>query len=277
MKILITGVSGFLGNHLQKTLTAEFPQHEILPFDEDICQPVKLNNSADYVFHLAAKTDVPESWKTPADFYNVNVTGTANVLEYCRKVGANLTYVNSYPYGIPLYLPIDENHPQAPNSPYNHSKHLAEDICRFYSENFNVKTTVLRLFNVYGAGQNENFLIPKIIKQALFGDSIEVMDLEPKRDYVYIQDVITALISTMNVTLTNFRVYNVGSGKSYSVAEVCEKINILNKPIISLQQKRQNEVPNVLANIAKIGNELNWQPQTTFENGIAKTIEYYKK
>ena len=86
------------------------------------------------MFHLAARTYVPDSWKRPVEFYQTNVLGTANVLEYCRASGASFTLVSSYMYGRPERFPIPEDHPLHAFNPYGHSKLLAEDLARFYRD-----------------------------------------------------------------------------------------------------------------------------------------------
>jgi nucleoside-diphosphate-sugar epimerase len=276
-KLLITGSDGFVGAHLRRSLN----DYEAVTFDVTDGNVVTHNfddAEVSHVFHLAALTSAPESWEKPFDYYYVNMMGTVNILEYCRKTGASMTYVNTYPYGMPLYNPIDEQHPCAPNTAYNHSKHLSEDICRFYAENFNVSVTVLRLFNVYGEGQSPKFLIPHIIKQALFNHQIEVMDLEPKRDYVYIGDVIDAL--KLTIGRKGFNIYNIGSGESKSVKDVCDCVlSILNanKKIVSAEKKRKNEVTDIQADIKKIKHDLGWSPKTSFAAALEKTIRYYQQ
>src|SRR6202011_2766469 len=106
------------------------------------------------------------------------------------------TLVSSYMYGHPERLPIPEDHPLRASNPYSHSKLLAEQITRFYQESFGVPVTIVRPFNLYGPGQSEDFLIPTLIRQALAQDSnaIVVADLTPKRDYIYIDDVVDLLV-----------------------------------------------------------------------------------
>ena len=192
-KILVTGSNGFIGKALIKKLT-------ILGFttigfdiaDGDIAEEGSLgyleNEEISYIFHLAGKTFVPESWSHPYRFYRINVMGTENILEFCRKTGAGLTYVSSYLYGKPEYLPVDENHPVKAYNPYSHSKVIAEEVCRYYRDQFNLGITILRPFNVYGPGQSDRFLIPELIKKILQPetDFIEVMDLKTKtRFHIY--------------------------------------------------------------------------------------------
>ena len=150
--------------------------------DGDIATAEFSYEKLDHVIHLASRTYVPASWENPLDFYRTNASGTTNILDLCRKQGCSLTYVSSYVYGTPQYLPVDENHPVAPVSPYNHSKLVAEDICRFYSEQFGVPVTILRPVNIFGPGQNPSFLIPFIIEQV---DSLKELGVDI--DYFLIQ------------------------------------------------------------------------------------------
>ncbi|HWY98386.1 MAG TPA: SDR family oxidoreductase, partial [Bacteroidia bacterium] len=209
-KVLITGSNGFIGKQLKKQLLTE--GYEIAEFnsaDGDISKTELSFKGIDNVFHLAGKSFVPDSWKNPKAFYDVNVTGTLNVLELCRKTGAGLTFISSFVYGIPKYQPIDECHPVKPANPYGHSKMIAEEICKYYQESFNIKVTIVRPFNIYGAFQSEHFLIPIIIKQ-LFDkkqSKIEVLDLAPKRDYLFLDDLVSATVSLYKKSKTG--IYNV--------------------------------------------------------------------
>ncbi len=129
-----------------------------------------------------------------------------------------------YVYGTPCYLPVDESHPINPASPYNHSKLIAEEICKYYSQTFNFPVTVLRPVNVYGPAHKKEFLIPTIIQQVMDNtiDTINVQDLRPKRDYLFIDDFIAALIST--ISSKGFEIYNIGCGYSISVEKITQVV-----------------------------------------------------
>ena len=277
VRVLVTGSDGFLG----RSLVVDSLEFDIVPFDiadGDVTSYDFGALQADHVVHLAARTSVEESWKTPAEYYHTNIMGTMNVLEYCRKSDASMTYISTYTYGAPKYLPINELHPVSPHSVYNHSKLLAEDMCRFYSENFGVPVSVLRLFNLYGPGQGEWFIIPTIVRQAMESESIELMDLEPKRDYVYITDVVDAI--KLSVGKSGFNLYNVGSGKSVSVSDLCGIVQDCTgtcKPVISKRITRKNEVMDVVADCTKIKTELGWMPKISLREGIMSVIDSYRE
>lgn len=278
-RVLVTGSRGFVGSALKKRLLSEGYEVLEMDADNDVAAPASFSRLEEarpaHVFHLAGKTFVPESWQDPLAFYNTNVTGTMNVLDFCRRNGASLTYVSAYLYGVPERLPIPEDAPIRPNNPYAHSKYLAEQLCEFYAREFNVRTTVVRPFNVFGPGQAERFLIPFIIRQAIEENEIRVKDLAPKRDYVYIDDLVDALVVSMG-SKEGFAVYNVGSGYSVSVGEVISAVQDAlgtDKPVVSENEVRKNEINDVVADISKAARGLGWRPAHSFKEGVKKIIE----
>jgi len=278
--VLVTGANGFIGKALVNALYEK--DFNVLSFDSSDGDISEVNfieyfesMEIDYVFHLAAKTFVPDSWEKPSAFYKTSVCGTNNILELCRHKNIPLTFVSAYLYGKPEKLPISENDKVKSNNPYAHSKYLAEELCKFYSEYYNVKISIARPFNIYGKNQKEDFLIPYIIKQVLHNDVIKVKDLHPKRDYIYLDDLIEGLLFTIN-SEKRFSVYNFGSGIEYSVKEIIDIIQNVSgtqKDVISEQEERKNEIMNVVADISQAKKDLNWQPTYKFEDGIRDIIK----
>ncbi|MCT7605864.1 NAD-dependent epimerase/dehydratase family protein [Aliarcobacter butzleri] len=278
--ILVTGANGFIGSALIESL--ESFGFNIIKFnssDGDISNYNFLkkyeNMDIDHIFHLAAKTFVPDSWENPLEFYKTSVLGTGQILELCRHKNIPLTFISAYLYGLPEKLPISEDDKVKSNNPYAHSKYLSEELCRFYSEYYNVKVTIARPFNIYGKNQKDMFLIPYIIKQVLNDDVINVKDLYPKRDYIYLDDLIDGLVKTIE-NKKQFSIYNFGSGSELSVQEIIDiiqKIAGTKKEIISEKQERPNEIMNVIADITKAKYELGWEPKFSFEKGIKYIIE----
>ena len=277
--ILVTGDSGFTGRHLVPALrelgervvtfsaeTGDIAREE-LHFDEDVR----------HVFHLAARTFVPDSWREPRQFYDVNVMGTVNVLEFCRKHGATLTLLSSYVYGRPERLPIDEDHPLRSFNPYANSKILAEQAAAFYRSAFGVDVTVIRPFNLYGPGQARHFLIPMLLAQALDPEcrTITVADERPRRDYLFIDDLINLLIRQLDHRGKEC-VYNAGSGQSISVADLAGLIGRvagIEKPVISRGEQRPDEVLDTVACIVRARRDFGWLPAVSLEDGLHRMIE----
>lgn len=278
-KILITGASGFIGKALSAKLKKQgFDLLLMSSADGDIASAETwqqlLNVEISHVFHLAGKTYVPESWIQAEKFYRANLLGTVNSLEFCKSRNISMTFVSAYVYGHPESLPIKENSKITPSNPYALSKRLAEEVCEFYALNFDLPITVLRPFNVYGVGQDEKFLIPSIIKQVLTEQRIVVQDLEPKRDYIYLEDLLTALLLTLKQP-KGYRVYNIGSGSSLSVKEVIDIVQAVaktNKEVVSKSIVRTNELMNVVADISNAENKLGWHPHYSFQDGIENML-----
>jgi nucleoside-diphosphate-sugar epimerase len=277
MSILVTGASGFIGRRLVTALKhAGYNVLELM--SGDIADSATLSQfeskPIDFVFHLAGRTFVPDAWSEPVDFQRVNVTGTLNVLELCRKRKIPLTYVSAYLYGVPQTLPVRETDEIAPNNPYALSKYMAETACKFYADYLSVQLTIIRPFNIYGAGQKPHFLIPEIIAQILARQPIKLKDLTPRRDYLYVDDLIEALMLTMKIE-QGFNLFNIGYGSSMSVAEIVASIQSVAGtalPVISENVPRENEISDVYADISHAKSALGWHPKHTFEQGIRNMI-----
>jgi nucleoside-diphosphate-sugar epimerase len=275
INVLVTGANGFIGKSLLKKSINGFTFYPITLNQLAQKDKTKLfSYSIDHVIHLAAKTYVPDSWIKPDEFYQVNVIGTQCVLNFCKEQNCSLTYISSYVYGTPEYLPIDELHVVAPNTPYNHSKFLGEELCKFYYKVFNVNTAIIRPFNIYGPNQNSVFLIPTIIGQALFENKILLESLIPKRDYLFVDDFIDLLVAT--IKFEGCDVFNVGYGSSCSVKEIADMVvNILNKvdiKIDSANKIRNYEIMDVVACIDRAKRTFNWMPTTSLKDGLLKVI-----
>lgn len=277
-KILVTGSGGFIGKSLVQKLKEL--NHSVIEFSGDILEDEsyrKLHKEdIAHCFHLAARSFVPDSWKSPVDFMEVNVLGTAKVLEFCKAKNCSLTFVSSYLYGAPQYLPINEKHPVQTPNPYAKSKQLAEELCKFYSDHYKLKITVIRPFNIYGPGQDIRFLIPELISKFTGKEEVvEVKDLTPKRDYVFISDVIEALAATLKIQDT-YCVLNIGSGYSLSVKEIVDKIKTISgsdKAVKSSNETRVNEIPDTVADISLALEKMGWKPKVSFEEGITEILK----
>jgi len=278
--VLVTGADGFIGAHLVRALRAA--GHIVVTHTRrqgDITNCLLNFEGVGHVFHLAARTFVPESWSAPLGFYEVNLLGTVNVLEYCRASGASLTMVSSYVYGVPSRLPIAEDEPLCAFNPYSHTKILAEETGLYYQRQFGVPLTIVRPFNIYGPGQNRRFLIPTILNQAVDPrqTTIVVADLRPRRDYIFIADLIDLLVRTA------FRreggIFNAGSGSSWGVGEVIAMVNRLlpvPKPVHANGPMRPDEVIDVIADISRARHEFGWEPQVALLDGLLDTLAWIR-
>ncbi len=276
-KILVTGAAGFIGRHVVPALQTH--GHEVAPLTHaagDLAAaPIPDREDVTCVVHLAGRTFVPKSWENTAEFYRVNVQGAVQVLEFCRRTNARLIFTSTYVYGQPQSLPIAEDHPRAPLSPFHHSKILAEDLCSFYAAQFGIQVAIVRPFNVYGPGQVEPWLIPSLMRQALApGDSITLADLRPKRDYIYVGDVVCMIAKIVERKATG--TYNAGSGVSTSMGELIDSIaeaTGVSKKVVSRNETRPNEIFDLRADIAKACRELDWSPRVPLIEGLRAVKE----
>lgn len=276
MIIAVTGSSGFTGKKLVNHLTSL--NHEVIKLDiKEGIDITDFNNfkeipKFDILYHLAAMSYVPDSYQRPHDFYRINVNSTLNTLELSRKYNAKYIYISSYVYGNPEYLPIDENHPVRSFNPYSDTKIISENLCSSYNKYFNMDIMIIRPFNIYGPGQTNNFLIPFILKQAVNG-KIELSDPNPKRDLIYIDDLIELYLKLIHYRESSFEVFNAGYGKSYSVREIVEYITALFPSKIDvnfLNKIRPNEVKDTVADTRKAKKLLDWTPRVDLPEGLSK-------
>jgi nucleoside-diphosphate-sugar epimerase len=276
--VLVTGASGLIGARLAPMVRAagmNAVTHSRA--DGDIADGMPDVPGVTHVFHLAAKTFVPDSWISPAEFYRTNVLGTVNVLELCRREGASFTLVSSYVYANPPSNPIAETHPVRAINPYSHSKLMAEEIASYYARDFNVRVTIVRPFNIYGPGQASHFLIPKLLEQAISPecDTFTVEDARPKRDYLFVDDLCALLIRLMERGKVG--IYNAGSSHSISVGQLAALVNRAagtSKPVISRENYRPGEVLDVVADISKAKTDVGWEPSMSLEEGLRRTLSH---
>lgn len=280
MTILVTGAGGFLGKHLCKRLEAE--GHHVLRHrreDGDLCLPGALEQYRDvaYVFHLAARTFVPESWERTYDYYRTNVMGTVNVLEFCRRQGCGVAIMSSYVYGEPQYLPVDECHPVTALTPYHQTKLICEETGRFYAEKFLLPVTVFRPFNIYGAGQATVFLIPAVIRQLLDPDceAVNVLDLTSRRDYIYVEDAVELMSRAVIPQGEMFRIFNLGSGISISVEDVIRtamEVLGIQKTYLATGELRRGGVSDCAADMRRTFSALGMVRMRPFKEGMEAMV-----
>jgi len=280
MTSIITGSDGFIGRKLiEKLSKSEIETLTLKRKDGDLSK-ISLNNliedniKIDRVFHLAAKTFVPHAWEKPEKFIQENISSTLNVLNYCRLRNVPLIYISAYIYGDQSILPIKENTKIKASNPYAQSKYLCEQICKYYVEVFSLDITILRPFNVYGPGQNKNFLIPQIIDQIKNNKELIVNSFNPKRDYIHVDDLADALVAA-SLKITGLQIYNIGSGSSISVKGIIDLIEeIINKPLGFKEKNitRNNELMDVVADISEATASLNWNPQLNLKSGLTQIL-----
>jgi UDP-glucose 4-epimerase len=276
--ILVTGSSGFIGSKVIEKLD----KSQIIT-DSNKSKRIDLKNAnevlnidyADTVIHLGGKIPSKElQWK---DYFNNNVSGTFNILEYCiKKKVKKLIYISSYVYGNPKYSPIDENHPINPHNAYSSSKFYGEQLCKHYSDKSDLSVIILRPFNIFGESMNEGFLLTNLINSLKTGQKNTIINKNSKRDFLHIDDFVDLILKIKDYDC-KFEIFNVGSEISLSFEDIIKKIEYLTSKKLNLKYLEDEEIfiSDIRADISKIKDQLNWEPKIKFEEGLKKMLNIY--
>lgn len=307
MRILVTGGAGFIGSHIVDQCIAL--GHEVAVVDSlwaegggkeqninskarffhaDITDEATLQSIFDevrpeVVSHQAAQHSVAISTQNPQLDARVNVLGLLNVLTQCTRVGTGkIIFASSgATYGTPARLPVDEEVPQHPESPYGITKMVAEYYLRYWQETHGLSYTALRYGNVYGPRQDPNGeagVIAIFAKRFLNHESVRIdWDGEQQKDYVFVEDVARANVCA--IELGDNDIFCIATGKGTSVNELYNTLATLTdyKPEIARAPKRPGDIYLTYFNCAKAEQVLGWKPQVTLNEGIAKTVEFFRK
>ena len=291
-KILITGATGFIGSHLIPELSQNhkivgISKNKIKSFKNftssslDITKSnLRIKNDYSDIIHMAAYSDVAYCNLNPVKCYEFNVKSTQKMLEIARKNDSSFVFLSSsHVYGNPKKQPILENSSCNPSTHYASSKRMSEILCETYSKTYGLNIRIARIFSVYGPNSPKSNLIFNIVNQIINNPKIILGNISPKRDFIFISDVIDGLVKITNSKKKKFEIYNLGSGKSISIKNLvhdCSRIsNTKLKIVLSKEKSRKNEIMNVQANISKMKKELNWKPKISLNEGLEKTFNYY--
>ena len=300
-KVVVTGGAGFIGSNLCRTLLEQGAKVTVfdnlysgkIEFIEDLMNKglnfvqedirdtaalEKATKNCKVIVHLAAQTSVPFSMENPKDDCEINVVGTVNVLEAARKAGARMVFASSCAvYGNPEKRPTPETYPTHPIAFYGLTKLLGENYCRFYQEIYGLEVVMFRIFNVYGPnchGAIYDFL-RKLKKTP---EKLEVLGTgKQSRDFVYVSDMVDALIKGATTPEAAGQVFNIGTGKTTSVTELAKMIvDILGLKNVNIYfkggQAWAGDMDITLADNSKAVNLLQWRPQEKVRDGLKKLI-----
>jgi nucleoside-diphosphate-sugar epimerase len=277
-RVLVAGGTGFIGSAIVRRLRADGVDVAIATRGTGVDltdeRAVARLPRCDVIVHAACRASVPESWATPRSFYRDHFLVTLNLLEHARASGARLALASTYVYGTAPPVPVAEDAPVQPHSPYTASRLLSEQLCRDYHREHGVPIDVLRIFNAYGPGQRREFAVPAVVAGALAG-RIELAGPEPRRDFVHVDDVARAFALVVGRTAPSFDVFNIGSGASRSLGEVAMMAaRIAGRPVefAYTGAQRAREVPDARADAAKAARVLGWRARIDFEDGLAALL-----
>ncbi|MCS7132386.1 MAG: NAD-dependent epimerase/dehydratase family protein [Aigarchaeota archaeon] len=296
MRVLITGSQGFVGRNLSSYLRergyevvgidiADGADIKLDISDHEKCVKVLLPLEFDVVVHLAAIANIPKSLEDPHRCFEVNSFGTLNMLEIAsRKNVKRFIYASSANvYGIPLELPVRETTPPNPRTPYDYSKLISEKLIECYSRIRGVKAVIFRNWKLFGEHDVETTAIPRFIKACLRNEPLTLYN-EGKdvTDPTYILNFCYAVELALEKDEAVGEVFNLGTGKKVSIRELAEKIRQLTGSSSELQllpprTEAEREPMKSYPSIEKIRRILRYEPIVDFEEGLRRTIEFYRR
>jgi len=306
MRVLITGGAGFIGSNLAHALVARGDEVQVLdnfstgrrenldgldiPIYVGDVQDKELIRSAmsyvDCVLHQAALPSVSRSVENPWASFEANVVGSMTVFETARELGVKrIVYAaSSSAYGETEVLPKVETMPANPVSPYGAFKAFGEDLCRVWSKVFGLECVALRYFNVFGPRQRPDSeyaaVIPKFIRLMSNGERPVIYgDGTQSRDFCFINNVVEANLKAMEAPAAPGNVYNVACGERTSLLDLVDKLNgILGtslEPV--LNPSRTGDIKHSLADITQAQQDLGYSAAVKFDEGLRRTVEWYRK
>ena len=311
--VLVTGADGFIGSHLVESLIGkcgnlaalcfynsfnsfgnlDTPQNDLDGVNiltGDVRDPflcAKICKNVDVVFNLAALIAIPYSYIAPQSYIETNVTGALNICQAALHNGASrvVQMSSSEVYGTAEYVPIDENHPLKPQSPYSASKIGADSIALSYFYSFGLPVSVARPFNAYGPRQSARAYIPTIITQIAAGtQQVKLGDTTPTRDMNYVADICAALIKIAECDGAAGETINIGTGSEISVGGVfdmiCDIMGAGGVEIVRDEQRmrpRNSEVYRLVCDNAKLKRLTGFTPTYTLRDGLLETVAWFLK
>jgi len=310
-KVLVTGAGGFIGSHLTERLfelganirafvryTSRADEGFIKYFSGDLRKNidivhgdireletvVKAMDGVDIIFNLAALVGIPYSYIHPQEVIEANTIGTLNVLMAARDIGIEklVQTSTSEVYGTARYVPINEDHPKQPQSPYSASKIAADAIALSFYHSFGLPVAVIRPFNTYGPRQSDRAVIPSIISQALTKDRITLGNTTPTRDFTFVTDTAEGFIKVAESEKSIGIEINIGSGQEISIGNLTRKIiSLVGRDIVIEHDKERlrpahSEVERLCADNTRARNVLGWLPKVSLTHGLEETISFIK-
>lgn len=292
--VFLTGGTGFVGTHLRSRLAEADCDVTLLVRPETTVEtratesvhrgtvqnldPDELDADYDAVVHLAARTSVEDAVSDPAHTWDVNATGTLRVFELARRLDVDrVLYASTASvYGQPQTLPIGEDHPTNPQEPYGASKLAGDRLGHAYYRTYGLPVVVARVFNTFGPRQPEHNVVPTVLRQALAGETVELGNLAPSRDFLYVKDAVDALWCVLERGNAG-EVYNVASGEDITIGAFAERIVEaagVEVEIVSVEERRRAEgieIPRHVGDTEKL-RALGWTPSYSLEEALEETI-----
>jgi GDP-4-dehydro-6-deoxy-D-mannose reductase len=293
-RALVTGARGFVGpwliRHLESAgdhVTAPGADFDVT--DSDAVEEVLLRSRPEVVYHLAAFSNVAGSWNAPGSTFHTNAVGTSVLLEAIRSISPASTVLlvsSAEVYGAvqPSQLPITEDAPLAPVSPYAASKAAAEMLGIQAALGFGLAVIRARSFNHIGPGQSADFVVSALAKRMVqaqrSGDRvIPVGNLSARRDFTDVRDVVRAY-RLLSLRGKPAKAYNICSGKSIEIAAIARQLIDLTEVEMTLERDeslfRPVDVPELRGDASRLSEETGWKPEVTLERSLADVLDYWR-
>ena len=303
-KVLVTGGAGFIGSHLVRSLLDRGDRVRVLDnlstgskanlaglevdfIEGDIRDAAVVQQSikdVDFIFHLAAFISVAGSMEDPLACYEVNLNGSLNMLMQASQAGVRRVVLASSAavYGE-SESPVAENHPLNPQSPYAASKLAMEQAAKLFSQSFSLETVCLRFFNAYGPRQSPDSpyaaAIPKFIQVMLAGEPATIHgDGQQTRDFVYVGDIVEAMLLAAGGDSIDSRIFNIAGGNSIPINELVETLQQFfpETPDPVFGPPRQGDLRFSEADISLAERSLGYRPRIDLQEGLEITVEWFK-
>lgn len=305
--VLVTGAAGFIGSHLTRRLVAEGAEVHALTSSVSSIYPDRLRdlrgditlheaNLTDrtaveklvhrvrprIVLHLGAYTHVGKSWNRVDECIQSNVQGTVNLLEALADVGCEriVNTGTSEIYG-PIDVPFHEDACPQPASPYAVSKYSAEMFCRLGATSYGWPVVMVRPFNAYGPAQSPDRIIPEVIVRALRGDALPMTTGTQTREFNYVEDIAEGFLAAATAAGVEGQVINLGCGQEVAIRDLATRIlGLMGDPVqaeFGALPDRPIEIWRMYGDHSRAHDLLGWQPRHSLEEGLATTIEWYRR
>lgn len=270
--ILVTGPDGFMGKHLVRYLRGK--NFRVIPWRKDVRKPICFSGRVDAVIHLAGTTRTSQFRRNARAARDANMLGARNALELCRTKNAMLVFPSTAGIYGDRAGAAAEHHRPAPVTPYAKSKLRAEQLCRIYARKHGVRTVILRIFNVFGPGQNKEFLISHLAHCVTHERPIALKHPEARRDFIHVADVVSAFHRALFSPAECLAIYNIGSGKDIAVEEVMKTMGqMVNRPVRWKQKPVAGpEIRSSRADIRKAKRDLRWSPRIALKRGLRTVL-----
>ncbi len=310
--VLVTGAGGFIGGHLVARLVRDgakvramarynsrnergtldwlepetVAQAEVVLGDlRDIESVVQAADNVEVVFHLGAQIAIPYSYVNPRDYFETNVLGTLNVAQAALRADAERVVHTSTSevYGSAQSVPITEQHPLEPQSPYAASKLAADKLMDSWHRSYDLPVTILRPFNTFGPFQSARAIVPTIISQALAGGPVRLGSVHPRRDLTFVGDTVAGFIAAAEGPDAVGRTLQLGTGVDVSIGELVEIVGELlgRDLVVETEEARvrpaKSEVQRLISDPALARELTGWEPTVELRGGLTRTIDWIER